>query len=274
VAPVGALIVVQKLMAVPVAVQGAIIWRNPAKKLTVALATVLTYNYMTDIFVVALWLAAVAVMVRAESLRLLQLDWLPIATSIFLILYIGLPDTLGTTASVDSRVLVPLLICVIALIVRLPPRRATAGAALVLIATLVRTGGIDFAWERYGRIDAQHLTFIRGMPIGSRILGLQFPYVDRFKNDFHVISWAVPERQAMVSSLFAISGQQPLHISVNEFGPFMRFSDKGLEVDGERVRAASFDYVWFFNASDITPTVPTAWTRVYGLSSITVWKVR
>jgi hypothetical protein len=272
--PAGALIVTQKLTAAPTALEGGIVWRSAAEKVTTALAFMLSYNVAADVVVTALWVAALVTMVRIEALRRLQLDWLHIATFIFFFLYIFLPLNLGTTWAVDTRVLVPLLICCIALVARMPPRRVVAGATLALIATLVRIAAISVSWGSFVEVNAQHLNFIRQLPVGARILVVQFPDVSRFKNDAHVIAWAVPERQAMVSSLFALAGQQPLRVSVNTMGPFAHATLEGMEIDVERVRAASFDYVWCFNPRGKVVAVPAEWSRVYSSPSITIWKIR
>ena len=46
----------------------------------------------------------------------------------------------------------------------------------------------------------------------------------------------------MVSSLFALAGQQPLRVSVNTMGPFAHATLEAMEIDVERVRAASYPY--------------------------------
>jgi hypothetical protein len=118
------------------------------------------------------------------------------------------------------------------------------------------------------------MDFIRQLPVGARILVTGFQDASRFNNDVHVIAWAVPERQAMVSSLFSYAGQQPLRVSVNSMGPFAQITDKGMEIDVERVRVASFDYVWCFNPLGRRVAVPAEWTLVHSAWSITVWKIR
>jgi hypothetical protein len=271
--PAGALIVTQKLMAAPMALEGAIIWRSATSKLTTAIAFISSYDVAADIVVVALWVSALVSMARIEMLRRTQFDWLHIATFVFLTLYIVLPLNLGTTWAVDTRALVPLLVCCIALVARMPGRRVLTGAALALIATLIHVGAIAVAWAGFAEVNAQHLNFIRQLPVGARILGVQFPDVSRFKNDAHVIAWAVPERQAMVSSLFAIAGQQPLRVTVNTMGPFTQFTHEGMEFDVRRIRAAAFDYVWCFNPEGRAVVVPAGWSRVYSSSSITMWKI-
>jgi len=272
--PTGALFVTQKLTATSTPFEGSIAWRDASEKVTTALAFIFSYNVPADIVVIALWLVGLATMVRVEALRRLPLDWLLVATVGFLTLYIILPSNLGTTWAVDTRALVPLLICCSALIARLPARRVVAGAAIILVATLLRIETINASWLHFGEVDTQHLNFIRQLPVGARILGVGFHGISRKNNDDHVIAWAVPERQAMVSSLFAVPGQQPLHVSVNAMGPFVRATRDGMEFDAERVRAASFDYVWCFNPGGKVVTVPAEWTRVYSTSSITVWKIR
>lgn len=272
--PAGAVLVTQKLTATHTALEGRIVWRGAAEKVYTALALLATYNVAADVVVIALWMAALVTMIRIEALRRTQPDWLHVATFIFLILYIVLPVRLGTTAYVDTRALLPFLICSIALIARLPARRVVVGAALVLVATLVRISAIYASWQTFGDVYAQHLNFIRQLPVGARILGISTYEDSRFKNDAHVIAWAVPERQAMVSSLFGFEGQQPLRVSVNNMGPFVRVTDMRFAIDAERVRAASFDYVWCFNPNDRPIIAPAEWSRIYSTSSITVWKIR
>jgi hypothetical protein len=272
--PVGALVIAQKLAAAPMALEGGVAWYGVAGKVTTAIASVLTYKIAADAMVIALWVAALVTMVRIEAVRRGRLDWLHVATFVFFVLYIVLPSDLGTTAHVDSRVLIPLLICCIALVARLPARRLVAGAVLALLAILARVAVVSVSWANLGEVHAQHLAFIRQLPVGARILAVGFQDASRFNNDVHVIAWAVPERQAMVSSLFAYAGQQPLRVSVNAMGPFAQITDEGMEIDVERVRAASFDYMWCFNPRDRKVTVPAEWTRVYSVSSITIWKIR
>jgi hypothetical protein len=273
--PAGALIVTQKLTTAFTAFEGEIGWRGASGKLSHGLASLLSYNLTADAIVITLWLAAAAAMVRIESLRRSRADWLLLAALIFFILYIILPSNLGTTWDVDGRVTAPLLICIIALLARLPVRRVLVGASIVLIASIVRIGAIYASWESFGEVDAQHLDFIHQLPTGARVLVVTFSQdVSRFKNDVHVIAWAVPERQAMVSSLFAIPGQQLLSVSVNDMGPFAHFTGESMEIDVERVRAASFEYLWCFNPFGRPITVPPQWARVYSAGSITAWKIR
>jgi len=272
--PGGALVLTQKLTGTLTALDGGIVWHGAAGKMTTALASVLSYSLATDAVVIALWVAAVIAMLRIEALRRTQVDWLHVATFIFFILYIVLPSALGTTQAVDTRALAPFWICCIALIARLPGRRVIVGAAVTLIATLIRVGAVYFSWASFGTVHAQHLHFIEQLPTGARILAVGFPSVSRFNNDAHVIALAVPERQDMVSSLFAYDGQQPLRVTVNNLGPFVHFTHEGMEIDAERVRAASFDYLWCFNPGGRNVTVSADWPRVYSASSITVWRIR
>ena len=272
--PAGAVVVT--LTATHTALDHGIVWHGAGQKIKTAVALMSTYNVVADVTVVALWMAALAAMFRIEAMRRtqLELDWLHVATFTFLILYIALPMKLGTTWAVDTRALLPFLICCIALIGRLPARRVIFGTVLALIATLVHVGTIYVSWANFGDVYAQHLNFIRQLPVGARILGLFTNDISQFKNDIHVIAWAVPERQAMVSSLFAFEGQQPLRVNVNMMGPFAQITDNRIIIDVERVRRASFDYVWCFNPKNREVIVPADWTRVYSVSSITVWKIR
>lgn len=269
--PVSALILSQKLMNAPVAVAGEISWIGPAEKARQALASVFSYNIAADVVVIAFWLAGLALMVRVEALRRARFDWLHLAALAFFGLYVVLPFHLGTTWNVDARVLPPLLICCIGLIGRLPARRVLIGAAIVLLATVTRIGVIYASWAGFNAVDAHHLDFIRQLPVGARVLVTGFDG-SRFDTDARIIAWAVPEKQAIVSSLFDIPGQQPLRVTINRMGPFAQRTQDGLAFDAKRVRAASFDYVWCFNPQGKPVSVPADWVRVYAVGSITVWK--
>jgi hypothetical protein len=272
-APVPALLILQTLTGAPTVLHGGVVWRSAVEKVTTfPWAFILSYDFKADVVVIVLWLAAATAMVRIELWRHTRFDWLHLSTFIFFILYIVLPRGFGSAFNVDRRALTPLLICSIALIARFPPRRVVAGAALALLAMLLRLAAISVSWQAFGEVQAEHLNFIRQLPIGARILGAS---VDEtfWHNDAHVVAWAVPEREAMVSSLAAFADQQPLRVSVAKYEPFIRLSHDALEFDVARVRAGSFDYVWLYNPRGRDVTVPKNWTPVYSAHSTTVWKI-
>jgi hypothetical protein len=140
-------------------------------------------------------------------------------------------------------------------------------------ATIARVGAISVSWANLGEVHAEHLSVIRQLPVGARILAVGFHSASRFHNDVHVIAWAVPEPQALVSSLFAMAGQQPLRVSANAMGPFAQITRERTEIDVERVGGV-LDYRWCYSPRGRAVTVPAEWTRVYSASSITIWKIR
>jgi len=194
--PVTALVVTQKLTAL----EGRIVWYGAAEKGD-PWARIHSFLQCRGRCCRDCALGGrVGYQVRIGAVRRTQLDWLHLAPFILLVLYLVLPFSIGATGNIDTREAVPLFICCIALVARLPARRVFAGAALALAATLVRVGAISVSWASFGEVQAQHLKFIRQLPVGARILVVQFHDVSRFDNDAHFIAWAVPERQAMVSS--------------------------------------------------------------------------
>jgi hypothetical protein len=255
------------------AVAGAMEWRPIGDKIRYGGAVFATYDPALDTVVLALFFAAVVVMVRTEHIVRLQLHWLHFAIMMFASAFIAMPYGIGTTWGVDIRMLPPLLICSIALLARLPARNPRLGAFLVLAAVLIKLTSIQRAWTEFGSTHASHLEFIKTLPSKSRILAVGFNDWSRFHNEIHVIAYAVPFREAFVSSLFAIRGQQPLRLPLNEAGPFELITTEGMQFDVERIRKAGFDYVWVFNPLGRELFVPQGWTRMYAKSNISVWRI-
>jgi len=255
------------------AVAGAMEWRPIGDKIKYGSAAFATYDPVLDTVVLALFIAAVVLMVRTERMFRLELHWLHFAIVLFAGAFIAMPYGVGTTWGADVRLLPPLLICGIALLARLPSRNPRLGALLVLAAVLIKLTSIQLAWTKFESTYASHIEFIKTLPPKSRILSVGFNDWSRFHNEPHVISYAVPFREAFVSSLFAIRGQQPLRLPLNEAGPFELITPEGMHFDVERVRKAGFEYVWVFNPLGRELFVPQGWTRSYAKASISVWKI-
>ena len=108
----------------------------------------------------------------------------------------------------------------------------------------------------------------------SRILSVALGEATRFVPGSHVVAWAVPERQAFVSSLFMMRGQQPLRLS-SEFNDVFVRQQKAqkVEIDLAKVRN-KFDYFWLFNSGDGKVAIPASWLLVHKRGAISVWRIR
>jgi hypothetical protein len=244
------------------ATTGEVLWGTPFEKVRQAAAFFAAYHPVADVIAALLALAAVVATVRV--------DWLTLSFLAFLVLYLVLPEAIATTSDVDSRMPPAAFGCLLGLLARLPLRRPALGAALVLATAVVRIGSIGVGWSQAAADNAADVAFIHQIPRGSRILAYSMPPFKKAQPQVYIAAWAVPDRQALVSSLFADEGLQPLRLPVV---PADYVSPDGKGIVADKVRGA-FDYVWLYNADGAPFGVPTDWSIVHRLGPIVVWKVR
>lgn len=256
------------------ALSGGVEWVGLVRKLRNFFSFFSSYGGMLDLGVLALWTAALAAMFTFDRARLFRLTWLHLATLFFLIAFLALPFTLGTTSGVDIRMLPPLWVCSLGLLAAMSARSLNLGFCIVLMAVALRFASIGLAWSDLAATTRDHLRFISTMEPKSRILSVALGEATRFVPESHVVAWAVPERQAFVSSLFMMRGQQPLRLS-SEFNDVFVRQQKAqkVEIDLAKVRN-KFDYFWLFNSGDGKVAIPASWLLVHKRGAISVWRIR
>ena len=256
------------------ALSGGIEWVGLVRKSRNFFSFFSSYGGILDLAVLALWVCALVAMLTIDRARLFRLTWLHLATILFLVAFLALPFTLGTTSGVDIRMLPPLWVCSLGLLVALPARSLNLGFGFLLLAVTLRLTSIGLAWSDLGAPTQDHLRFISTIEPKSRILSVALGEATRFVPESHVVAWAVPLRQAFVSSLFSMRGQQPLRLSSDFNDVIVRLQKAQTgEIDLAKV-GNKFDYFWLFNSGDGRVAIPVSWLLVYKRGAIAVWRIR
>lgn len=234
------------------------------------------YSSFADGIALLFWVSAIAVSFSLNIKAILHWTWLHLACGILFLIYIALPFRVGTTAIVDSRILPVLLICIVGLIGGLPLRMPRLGVWFIAGSLLIRLLSIGVAWNDLSEDMSHYVKVIRKLPANSAVLvndsGCN---VSRRHPGLHAIAWGVIERSLLVSSLFAIPGQQPLTLSYGRHNhdEHVFFEREGhLEID-EKLIPRNFQYFWFYNHWDKKLIVPRHWKHLYQFKDVTLWQI-
>lgn len=271
-----ALVVMISVMLTPQlnALSGGLVWSAPLRKLTLIGAYFVAYMPLIDMATLALWCLAIVLMFKFKNPAPRALTFPALSALAFLVLYVILPVEVGTTSGADIRMLPPLLICGVAALATLPlSRLAPIGLSLILIASVVRTTSIAFAWSHMEH-DARALsTYFRNVAPNARILVLTLDRATKQNFQSHLMGWAVPQNGAYVSNLFSYAGQQTLSLLGPKTDAILIPTDAGHSVDIAAVRA-NFDYVWVFNPASGAVALPSDWKPVLGEGAGKLFKVQ
>jgi hypothetical protein len=138
---------------------------------------------------------------------------------VMLLIYLPMPDRLLSSENADWRLLVPLAFILVGA-AEDPFREKRGLIAIALLAVSINAAAAYNAWTFWrggDRIVSELKDVLAALPRGARL----FPYIpgdDEFRNAYrppsvlHVATYAVIERAAMVPTLFAHPGQQPVEI--------------------------------------------------------------
>ncbi len=256
------------------ALSGGLVWSTPLRKLTLIGAYFIAYMPLADMATLALWGLAIILMFKFHRPLSRTITFPALAALAFAVLYVVLPVEVGTTSGADIRMLPPLLICCIAVLATLPlSRLAPIGLSLIIVASMIRTTSIAFAWTHMEH-DARALsTYFRNVSPHARILVLTLDRASKQNFQSHLMGWAVPQNGAYVSNLFSYSGQQTLTLLGPKTEPILTETDTGHSIDVAAVRA-HFDFVWVFNPSSVAVALPSDWKPVLGEGAGKLFKVQ
>jgi len=187
---------------------GTIVWPSLAKKLPALFMPLSSYNLRLNVVIGAVLLLCAVAILRRSRIHLAAT-----ASLVLLALFFITPGDLFTGAHVDERYVVPAWLLLALSLETHWGRWQKAALAVALAAMLVRTGGITADWLKISRHDEQVLAMGDGLPRGASIYVLQPDAAATAKLDrgyFHIIQFWTLSHKAVLSSLFALPGQQPL----------------------------------------------------------------
>jgi hypothetical protein len=140
----------------------------------------------------------------------------PVVT--LLLIYLPMPDMLMSSQNADWRLIIPMAFVVVGA-AQDPFRGARGRIAVGLLAICVNFGAAYNAWTLWRGgdqiVNELHAT-LKHLPRGAILIPYQ-PILN-FRTAFsppsllHVATYAVIERAAMVPTIFAVAGQQPIEI--------------------------------------------------------------
>jgi hypothetical protein len=252
-------------------------WRPWFGKAILPLTLLRCYEWQTDIASALLWLAAFGLMFRLGPWRLILRQGSVLAAVALFLAFLAAPLSLGTTDSVDSRLLPALVVCGVASAAVLPLRWPRLALLVLAAAALLRVGAVAHHWaEVSGRLEMHAHTLAPIQP-RSRVLPvvvLTDGKTDDVKSypEYHFIGWAVVSNDAFVPTLFDIPGQQPLRVA----GPRVREVWRGpgpVEID-EATILGRFEYVWVCNPTGCQVRLPESCECVCIEGQVSLWRVR
>ena len=233
------------------------------------------YFRWIDVFVFTCWLIAIWASFSLKTRKIISWNWLYAECAVLLIVYLLLPARIGATFAVYRRMLPILFVCVVAVIGALPLRMPRLGLWIVAMCLVVRLISIGYAWNKLSDDIAAHLDELKKLPEGSTLL-INNQYCDvYYKNTGHAAAWAVPERNLIVSSLFAIPGAQPLTnvLYRNDTDSSVIVKRDGhLEADEKKV-GIQFQYLWLCNQSGYEFEAPHHWKLLHQYKAIALWQI-
>lgn len=261
---------------------GRIEWNTLGGKAIGLLSPVLTYNYTLDAcLLAALAVAAVAAARSAESVRAAWPTFT--AGAAFLLLYFVSPKVLFTSSGADARFVIPgVLLCVLSLRLSLKARAGGLILLVVLGACCVRVGAIWGTWRGLeGRVAAEAAR-LGALPEGARVYPVLVLPQDRRREKLersftHLPHYATIGRRAVVPTLFAFEGQQPLR-----FRQRPRYAEAASYSSEEWQQLSAvwlgylddYDYLWTYGADEpLRAVIAGRCAKVYDEDGFSLWRV-
>jgi hypothetical protein len=183
-----------------------------------------------DIVIILAYLALVAAAVQRDALRLVHRAIVP--TILCVVLFFLIPDTFYNANYVAWRLLLP---AVLATLCSLTPgehypraRKSIVGVVLAIV--IFATGFEAVSAEASEREEAVFLKAIQPVPAGATLFWAhsgvdEHALIAHAVGTYHLGAFAVPEKRALIQSMFAYPGQQILHYRDSAFADTPRNSE-------------------------------------------------
>jgi hypothetical protein len=247
-------------------------WGGWANKLRRPSGLFRTYNEWIDLTVLGLWMGTLLAFFGYRMCTARK-SWLCLGIGALLAAYLIMPFDWGSTSSADTRLLPAIMICALALVGTIRPKRFWLGAGLLAIGLLLRYGAVFLAWHR---LDDRLMEEAKGfdhIPPHSRIMPLILaPILSKEVPERHFLSWLAIYNEAFVPTLFQQRDQFTLHIH-EETRVFAHQEAGMLWIDEEQTRA-HYDFVWLYNPQDRPVRMPTSFTKIFSAGGATLWSVK
>ena len=193
---------------------------------------------------------------------------------VFLALFLFSPESLFASHYVAERYAVP---CFLLLLLSIEPRWGgwqKAAFGLLLAAMMLRVGNITANWIAMSRDSEKVVALGQVLPRGASVFVVK-PVGDAVANPpdqeaglFHVIQLWTVSRDADISTLFALAGQQPLVFRQSYCHSDITLSSANMEC------FPHFDFIWIFDPSPAYSKVLLGMaTPAAAWDKFTLWRV-
>jgi hypothetical protein len=156
---------------------------------------------------------AVLLVCAVVILRKSRIHRAALAGPVMLFLFLITPKVLFTSSAADSRYVIPAFVLLLVSIEPRWERPQKTAVAIALLAMGIRTASIAANWTAIDQRSRQVLQMGSVLPVDARVYVEQHEAEEIPKQDrgfVHVIQFWTISREAYLSSLFALPGQQPL----------------------------------------------------------------
>jgi hypothetical protein len=243
------------------------------------LAAIRNYSDTLDVLMVAV--VAVLLVAGLWTRRLQVAREMQLALATLMLLCIAIPHTISTSASAEIRLPVITLLLLAASGQWRGGRRGPvlAGAAVLVLLFAVRTTVTMEAFAQGSRFVAEIRQALAGVPRGARIASVTVtaPMAYRMRPEWqHTICYEIIDKSALVPSVFANAGQQPLllgpEVRDEAFPPVHFVSRPGQALPASRF--AQMDYVVVINPEALQTGLPSNLHLVATGEQFRVYRVR
>lgn len=227
-------------------------WNTVSGKLLGTLALILSYKYTLDLLIAAGLLGILIVLIT--QIPSLRVDWVVfVSGTIFVILYWLSPKAMLGGSGVDARFILPAaLLLTLSLKVSTVSKTMKFLLPLYLLLASVRVVLIWRTWVDLDTRIAAHVERLKELPSGASIYPIFVLPDDRQqakveRSLLHVVHYATIYRDALVPTLLAVPGQQPLlfHTTPTYIAPSERQAEQWVQLSGEWLPLlTNYDYVW------------------------------
>jgi hypothetical protein len=231
------------------------------------------YDWRMGLLVIFLWASAGFCWFNPLLAPSLKCDPLPVlGLGLLMLLFIVIPDRMGSVSAADARLVPAIFVCLLALAAGRPLGRPRLGTFFLVLCISVKFADTYRAWERLGsRLDRYAEAFPL-MAKNSSLLPINVPrgVTSREQPETHFHCWAVIERDANDPTLFAHAGQSPLRLSLPEFCS----ASVDLTSLGPVDLNTCYDYLWLMNRDGRALDVPPRFEPLLNRNALSLYKIR